>query len=237
MSKKLVLFSIGAVVILLLTCVPISASHVPIFRNRNEVNPESDTVTIKVYHFKKDGSLGQTEKVISKSDHELMMDELTQVGKSGEDIQEIFEQKLQILKDYEIVSSDITLEDILDVEKLQGPYTQQDDDRFAVDNAPLIFAGGGIGFGVGIPFILTSGTFLWILVGFGLALCYDFANKVLHQLLTIFFIPMLVGYLGGFIGLLLLPVIPGFFYSNAFGIGMAAKTNWRLVPSYNISAI
>ena len=52
------------------------------------------------------------------------------------------------------------------------------------------------------------------LFGFGLTLCFDVLNGILYQLLTFFFIPMLIGYLGGFVGLLLLPVIPGFFYRS-----------------------
>ena len=149
---------------------------------------------------------------------------------------QIFENKLQILKDYSVIPSDLQLEQLLDVNKLNFRYEKVDGENFEADYAPLLFAGGGIGFGFGIPFLITSGTFLMMLFGFGLTLCLDVINNILYQLLTFFFIPMLIGYIGGFVGLILLPVIPGFFYSNAFGMGIATKTSWMLAPSLNYSA-
>ena len=122
----------------------------------------------------------------------------------------MFEEKLRILKKYELVSNDLTLEEVLDVNKLKGQYrSAENDNYFEAQNAPIFFVGGGFGFGFGIPFLITSGTFLAILVGFGLVYCYDILNNMTHQLMTLIFIP-LIGYLGGFIGLLLIPVIPGF---------------------------
>ncbi|MCK4366178.1 MAG: hypothetical protein KAW45_09005, partial [Thermoplasmatales archaeon] len=41
------------------------------------------------------------------------------------------------------------------------------------------------------------------------------------------------GYLGGFIGLLLFGVVPGFFYSNLFGLGVVTKTQWLLMGGSN----
>ena len=52
MRKKLVLFSIGAVVLLILTCIPSTASQLPRPIYRNDMNPEPGSVTLKVYHYK-----------------------------------------------------------------------------------------------------------------------------------------------------------------------------------------
>ncbi|MCK5458851.1 MAG: hypothetical protein KAI20_03095 [Thermoplasmatales archaeon] len=244
MKKKLCIFSIVTAILLVLTCFPTNASQPIWLGGKNSViettrkmTGNSDTVLINVYHLKEDGTIDKAVKKLPVNEHETLIGELNQVERSGKTLKEIFEEKLQILKDYKLVSNDLTLEDILDVEKLTEPIETQQFEDFEAENAPIFLGGGGVGFGFGVPFLLTSGTFLCILIGGGLVLCYDFANKILHSLLTIFFIPLLVGVMQGFIGLLLLPVIPGFFYSNFFGLGMVAKTSWRLIPSTNISAV
>lgn len=244
MRKKLCIFSIGAAALLILTCVPSIASQPHLINTVNsamktsqEYTGDSEIIKINVYHLKEGGVVDKTLKEITKGEHEAMMAELKQATESGSNLREIFESKLQIMKNYEVVPDDLTLEDIIDVDKLTGPYEPRQGEDFSADFAPLFFMGGGFGFGIGIPFLITSGTFLIILFGFGIALCYDFFNKVLYSLFTMFFIPLLVGYLGGFLGLILLPVLPGFFYSNLVGLGMVAKTRWRMVPSLNMSSV
>ena len=230
--------------LLILTCFPSITSQPHLLNTINsaiktsqEFTGDSEIIKISVYHIKEGGVVDNKLVEITKGEHESMMTELKQATAAGSNLREIFESKLQIMKNYEVVPEDITLEDIIDVDKLSGPYEQQFDDDFSADFAPLFFLGGGFGFGFGIPFLITSGTFLMILFGFGLVLCYDIFNKVLYQMFTMFFIPLVVGYLGGFLGLILLPVVPGFFYSNLVGIGMVAKTRWRMIPSLNMSSV
>jgi len=230
MKKKLCIFSIGTAILLVLTCFPTNASQPIWLGGKNSVIEttrkmagDSDTVLINVYHLKEDGTIDKAVKELPVHEHETLIGELKQVERSGKTLRGIFEEKLQILKDYELVSNDLTLEEILDVEKLTEPIETQQFEDFEAENAPIFLAGGGVGFGFGVPFLFTSGTFLCILIGGGLV--------------TVFFIPLLVGYMAGFIGLLLLPVIPGFFYSNFFGLGMVSKTSWRMIPSMNISAV
>ena len=134
------------------------------------------------------------------------------------------------MKEYNLVPQEMTLSEIIDIDKLGDRYTTVNGEDFEVAFAPITFVGGGLGIGFGVPFFFTSGTFLWALFGFGLVLCYDATNAILYQLMTFFFVPMLIGYLGGFTGLMLLPVVPGFFYSNALGLGMAAIAAWKLLP-------
>ena len=241
MKKKLWIFSIGAVVLLVLTCFPTNASQPIWLRGKNsaikttkEMTGDSDTMLMNVYHLKEDGTFDKAVKELPVNEHETLMEELKKVERSGKTLRGMFEEKLQILKNYEIVSNDLTLEDILDVEKLTGPIETTQFEDFKAENAPIFLAGGGVGIGFGVPFFLTSGTFLCALIGGGLVVCYDFANKVLHYMLTLFFIPLLVGFMAGFIGILLLPVIPGFFYSNFFGLGMVAKTSWGFIPPVDI---
>lgn len=241
MKKKLCIFSIAAVVLLVLTCFPTNASqsiwlreNYSVMRAAEDLTEDSDPLLIKVIHIKEDGTIDEAVKELPINEHETLMNEVKQVERSGKSLRGIFEEKLQILKNYELVSNDLTLEDILDVEKLTEPIETTQFEDFKAENAPIFLAGGGVGIGFGVPFFLTSGTFLCALIGGGLVVCYDFANKVLHYMFTLFFIPLLTGFMAGFIGILLLPVIPGFFYSNFFGLGMVAKTSWGFIPPVDI---
>jgi hypothetical protein len=170
-------------------------------------------------------------KVLTVEKSKAMWEELKSTEHKDLTLTEIFKEKLEIMKNYGIVSSEMTLEEFVDVKKLEQGYKSMQSQDFQAASAPIMFLGGGFGFGFGVPFFITSGTFIMILFGLGLVMCYDPVTGVLHQLLSLLFFPMLFGYLGGFTGLLLLPVIPGFFYSNALGIGMVALTSWKLWPS------
>ena len=223
---------------LILTFFPAIALELPEATDENlmmgpseseEMTGTSGTITMNVYQYKEDKTYEITEKELTLEERDALMDELKQVEESGLTLIEIFEKKLEILKDYELVSSDMTLEDVLDVSKLGGRYDVVEAEDFGAEFAAILFVGGGFGFGFGTPFFITSGTFLMILTGFGLVYCYDILHDILHQLTTLSFIPILLGYLGGFIGLLLFGVVSGFFYSNLLGLGVVTKTQWLLV--------
>jgi hypothetical protein len=243
MPKKIWIFSITASVILILTFFPTQPVSSTVLNKKNaitetykEIKTSENTIKMKIFHIKEDGTYVNAVRELTSEENKALKDELRQTEKSGTTIKEMFEEKLEILKKYELVSSDLTLEDVLDVSKLEGTYQTDDGDEFEEQYAPIVFAGGGFGFGFGLPSFITTGTFLVILIGFGVVYCYNIYTGVTHQLMTLFFIPMLVGYLGGFIGLLLLPVVPGFLYSNLFGLGFVSKTRWMLVPTTNTTA-
>ena len=238
MKRKIWIPSIGAAIMLVLTFFPAIALELPEATDENlmmepseseEMTGNSGTITMNVCQYKEDKTYEITEKELTLEERDALMDELKQVEESGLTLIEIFEKKLEILKDYELVSSDMTLEDVLDVSKLGGRYDVVEAEDFGAEFAAILFVGGGFGFGFGTPFFITSGTFLMILTGFGLVYCYDILHDILHQLTTLSFIPLLIGYLGGFIGLLLFGVVSGFFYSNLFGLGVVTKTQWLLL--------
>lgn len=239
MNKKICISCVGAAILLILSCFPpVVASivnndgclKINAYRSK-QISKQSDTVEYAIYHIKEDKTYEKEIKVLTVEKSKAMWAELKSTEHKDLTLNEIFEEKLEIMKNYGIVSSEITLNEFVDVEKLKQGYKSMQSQDFQAASAPIMFVGGGFGLGFGVPFFITSGTFLMILFGFGLVMCYDTVNTVLNQLFTMFFIPMLIGYLGGFTGLLLLPVIPGFFYSNAVGLGMVALTSWKLVPS------
>ncbi len=235
MERKIFLFSIGAALLLILTCIPSGALDVKNNNNQNLKEDTSDnqlpaTVKYNVFHIK--GKRDYERKVIELSveDSKAMWEEFKSLELQDLTPTEIFEAKFEIMKNYEIVSSEMSLEEVVDVEKLEGEINEVQTQDFDAAFAPILFAGGGLGFGLGVPFWFTSGTFIMALFGFGIVYCYDPLTAIMNEMLTISFLPILIGYLGGFTGIFLLPVVPGFFYSNALGLGMAALTIWKTLP-------
>ena len=234
MERKIWLFSIGAALLLILTCIPSGAMD--IIKNNEDLeedtsdNQISETLKYNVFHIK--GKRDYNRKIIeiSVEDSKAMWEEFKSLELQDLSPTEIFEAKFEILKNYEIVSSEMSLEEFVDVEKLEGEVNEVQTQDFDAAFAPILFVGGGIGFGLGVPLWFTSGTFIMALLGFGLVMCYDPLTAVTNELVTVSFLPILLGYLGGFTGILLLPVVPGFFYSNALGLGMVAVTIWKTVP-------
>jgi hypothetical protein len=195
-------------------------------------NQLSETIKYNVFHIKGKRNYEKSVIELSAEDSKAMWKEFKSLDNSGLTPPELFEAKFEIMKNYEIVSNEMALEDVVDVEKLEGEYNDVQTQDFDAAFAPILFVGGGLGFGLGVPLWFTSGTFIMALFGFGLVYCYDPVTGIMNQMLTLAFIPMLIGYLGGFTGIFLLPVVPGFFYSNALGLGMAAVTIWKMLPSY-----
>jgi hypothetical protein len=240
MNNKIQILSIGAAILLMLTFLPTSAFELPINENKISQNASHDselelesagTVKINVYHIKGNNRYSKTVKELTVEDEKAFWQDLKNIElKDYPSIVEFFEAKIEVVKEYELISNDFKLEDIMDVSGIgEVPHNSE---GFEAAFAPILFAGGGIGLGLGIPFFLSSGVFLVFLLGFGLCYCYDFATEQLFELWTYSFIPILMGYLGGFTGLLLLPVVSGFFYSNLLGIGMSALTIWNEIPEY-----
>ena len=82
--------------------------------------PKSDMVKIRVCQFQKNGDLKETVKKLTSDENLEMMGKLMQTEISNLNPKEIFEEKLVILKEYKLISSNTTLEDIMDVEKLES---------------------------------------------------------------------------------------------------------------------
>ena len=240
MNNKIRILSIGAAILITLTFFPTSAFEIPLEENKNseikslDSNIESESAgiaKINVYHIKGNNRYTKTVKELTIEDEKAFWNDLKNLKlEDYPSIVEFFEAKLEVVKNYGLVSQDFSLEDVMDTSAIgDAPHNSE---GFEAAFAPILFAGGGIGLGLGIPFFLSSGVFLVFLFGFGLCYCYDFATEQLFELWTYSFIPILVGYLGGFTGLLLLPVVSGFFYSNLLGIGMSALTIWSEIPEY-----
>lgn len=162
-----------------------------------------------------------------------LMDEMNLILGSELTLHNKFEQFLETLQKFNIVSEDITLNDILDEELLTQPFKQVNNTDFKAHFAPIIIAGGGVGIGMGYPDLRPFNVFLHLLTviaGLGWVFCLDPLEGILYKLQSFLF-PLLIGYLSAYTGLIVLAVFPGFFYSNILAIGFTPFTAWVQFPS------
>ena len=138
--------------------------------------------------------------------------------------------ELGILKEYNLVSSNITLEDVLYSRK-PGGYGQLTKnvtgENFVANLSLIFFTGIGIGIGLGMKlrFVNWFSQFFAFIAGAGLVICYDISEDTLYTLFS-FLLPVIVGYLAGFVGIIMFAVLPGTFYSNFVVLGMTSFTVW-----------
>jgi hypothetical protein len=222
------------------------------FTDPGEKTSKSDTVEIRVCQFQKNGDLKETVKRLTSDENLEMMDKLMQTEISNLTPKEIFEEKLEILKEYDLVSSNITLEDIMDVEKLEcfssQPFNVSEMKPFTAHFAPIFIGGFGFGAGFGfrgLPIIkrIAGNIFSLGVIGLGVVLCLDFFDAVLHFQLT-FTLPLLIHIIAGFVGIMLFafdsifPPVPGkppvTIYSNIVALGVAGLAVGILIPQINM---
>jgi hypothetical protein len=233
MKKKKMYFCLLTAALLILSIFP-SIQSINIesesITSENDIHEkeeiDSKPISFDLYHIKEDGTKRITRRTLSTSEVEEMEEKLIELEVEDATAYDIFLGKFNILKEYKIIPDNIEFDDVIDPEILNSDINVVSDEDFDVTTAPIFFVGGGLGAGIGFPFILTLGAFLVALFGFGITLCYDLFSNTLYQLYTPSFIPILIGLLFGFVGLILLPVVPGFLYSNFFGIGAVAYTRW-----------
>ena len=198
MRKKTWIISIGLVLLLVLTSFPtLNSQSIRINAKgplTNTLAPEKktgnpDMVEMRIYQSREDGSFEETVKELTVDENDELMNKLTQTAGSNLTVKEKFEGQLEILKEYELVPSNITLEDIMDVEKLDG-YGQQTKnvtgENFYAFFAPIFFAGVGLGFGLGarlrliylfselnrLRLVNWFSQFILAMAGVGFVLCY-----------------------------------------------------------------
>jgi len=244
--RKMYLKVLVFVIIILLTSVSFMPSISGNIKKQNSVKtffPISDKSDEKITtpiggKFKaciyKDGNCEETITFsMNRYNRDKLMDEMNLILGSELTLHNKFEQFLETLQKFNIVSEDITLNDILDEELLTKPFKQVNNTDFKAHFAPIIIAGGGIGIGIGYPDLRPFNVFLHLLTviaGLGWVFCLDPLEGILYKLQSFLF-PLLIGYLSAYTGLIVLAVFPGFFYSNILAIGFTPFTAWVQFPS------
>ena len=187
-----------------------------------------------VCHIKEDGSVEKTLKKMTFSQRKELMKKLNQPPNIS-NIKEQLEEKLEIFKEYELVSPETTLGDIINInteildEEFQYPI--QLNGSFTAQPAILFFlAFPGFGFGFGLPLLPFTGmVHLAAIAFFGGVWCIDLTTRQVHNAVAFIF-PFIIGQISGFSGLLMIPFVPGFIYSNLIGFGHATFTRWFTIP-------
>ncbi|UCF12546.1 MAG: hypothetical protein JSW06_11025 [Thermoplasmatales archaeon] len=185
-----------------------------------------------VCHIKEDGSVERILKKMTFSQRRELMKKLNQPPNKS-NIKEQLEEKLEIFKEYELVSPETTLGDIINTEILDGEYQYpiQLNGSFTAQPAILFFlAFPGFGFGFGLPLLPFTGmVHLAVISFFGAVWCIDLTTRQVHNAIAFIF-PFIIGQISGFTGLLMIPFVPGFIYSNLIGFGHATYTRWFTIP-------
>ena len=162
--------------------------------------------------------------------HDLLV-KLRAILKSDMSVYDKFDQFLETIKNHKFASKDISLSDFIDPDLLIGPFDRVNNTSFKAHFAPIIILGGGIGVGLGevyrpvnvfLHFLAIVGGLAWVFV-------LDPIEAILYQLVS-FLLPIFIGYISSYTGLILFAVIPGFFYSNIVAIGFTPFTQWVVFP-------
>ena len=225
MKKKMLTLSICA--LLILTFLPVIESQ--------EASQKAlfSMVELNICRYEEDGSIGRTVKQIIFNESLELKNQLNQIRKSNLTIREKFEQTLILLKDFELVSSDTTLEDLTGNWPNTNKFKNISMQNFQAHFAFILAVGGGFGIGLGMPDLrIFNGftSFIGLIGGLGFVLCVDFIEQTIYTLIS-YMLPILIGYMAGYMGLIIFAVYPGSFYSNLVMLGFVPYTFWVQIPN------
>ena len=120
MKKKLCISSFLIIFILFMSSVPAFESQSiknDLTKKTNDIiyTNKPDLVEMRIYRCRGNGTIEETIKKMSYDEKEEMMRRLIQTDILNLTLNEVFEEKLEILKEYDLVSNDIVLKDIINL--------------------------------------------------------------------------------------------------------------------------
>jgi len=249
---KHILLCIGIVLLLIFPAISSGSSELISINTNKELlknNPVekiggSETVRMRVLLCDENGKVKDSIVRLDKEDKNKLLEKINQIDFINLTLEEIYKEKIKLLKKYGIISDDFDLEKLIDLDKIDDnfdPYnlTIVQNENFTALSAPILFAGIGFGLGFGyrrLPIIQRfAGTigFVGVLVVGGL-LCFNWLEGKIH--LNVGFIyPTFLGFMSGFVGVLMFAVDslipppggpPFTLYSNFVAIGCVGYTRW-----------
>jgi hypothetical protein len=208
-----------------------------------ERGDSSNPVKLRVLLCKTDGSIEDSIVELTRKQKNDLFDQLGELETCQLSVKEFFEEKIRLLKQYDIVSDQITMSSLLSENQPKDDplinITIVQNENFSAVSAPIFFTGVGFGVGIGfrrMPIIRRfAGNigFVGLLVVGGL-LCYNWLERTLHINYG-FIYPMYFGFLSGFIGIMMFAVDSLFpppggppitLYSNFLALGWTGYTSW-----------
>lgn len=216
--------------------------------NKNDLN--NDDIKILIHYIDVDGKFQKFIKHISKVKYQQFIDEISDISNQTYDIIDFFQVKLQLMKKYEIIPNEVSIQNIVDFNKVGnlGSKTLNvtEADSFISHFAPIFMVGMGFGIGLGfrrMPVLqrIAGNLFSMGLIGLGAVVCFDIVDWSIYYQFTFTF-PYLMHILSGFIGIMLfafdniLPPKNGppfTLYSNFLAIGMAGLAiGFKFPPTF-----
>ncbi|HID25044.1 MAG TPA: hypothetical protein EYP23_01065 [Thermoplasmata archaeon] len=198
-----------------------------------EKTGEADVVEIRVLHVGKNRVFKETVKKLTLDEKKELMERLTSTLESSLTLKEKLEEELEILKEYELVADNTSLQGIVDVNRFARNAKQIENRtqvNFVAHFAPILMVGAGFAGGIGFRTrVFNIFSFLFVIIIAGAVACFDPFESILY-FDFVFTYPVLLGFLAGFTGLMMFAVIPGRFYSNLVALGVTSFTFWVLMP-------
>lgn len=207
----------------------------PLIKN---TSPLEEDINILVYFSGTDGTFERNIITLSKNIYNTFLQKISDISNIDITLEDLFEQKLQLMKEYGIIPEHITLADLLDYSKIQQNnllnFSIIQAHKFESKFAPIFIAGMGFGLGIGFRRMpvrqhLAGNLFSAGLIGLGAVVCLDIEHASLYYQYT-FTYPYLIHVLSGFIGIMLFAFDsryppengpPLTIYSNFLALGMA----------------
>ena len=242
MKKKKQVIMVGFTILVLLTipCIQTIEAESNLIKSplKKETNPILDDINILVYFSGTDGSFERNIISLSKDIYNVFLQKISDISNMDLTLEELFEQKLQLMKEYGIVPQHITINDLLDFSTYQQlnllNFSIVQANKFQSHFAPIFIVGMGFGIGIGFRRMpvrqhLAGNLFSAGLIGLGAVVCLDIEHASLYYQFT-FTYPYLIHVLSGFLGIMLFAFDslyppangpPLTIYSNFLALGMA----------------
>ena len=253
-SKLIVIFLL--LVILSPSCVPQSIFFkeqarlpVQIDTNADDLNMnlfDGFQIKLAIHTLKDDRSHTVSIKKITVKEFRTMTNRINERISSDKDYDTLFENVLQILKEYTLIDQDITLQEIFDrnisTQFNTTNFTRIYNEPFMSIFSPIFIAGMGAGAALGDTFGLVSGNvYSFGVLGLGSVVCIDLLLATIYSQFT-FTLPLLIHILSGFAGIMMFPVhfdklyasgFPLTIYSNFIALGVAGLAVGLMIPYTN----
>jgi hypothetical protein len=206
--------------------------------NDNIMEGKNNNVHIRVYYLDVQGNFNKMEKTLSNSTYNRFLQQISHIPQGAMDLIQFLQQKIQIMKSYDLVPSNLSLDNIIEKNTVDAldffPLNLTHATYFQSNFAPLFILGMGFGLGFGyrrLPvFPRLAGNIISVgFIGYGGVLCLDIQDEIIYYQFTTFF-PYLIHIISGFIGIMMFAFdnifppesgLPFTFYTNFIGIGIA----------------
>ena len=224
-----------------------TSNEIEINKMKHEEYTSFNDIKLLIYYIDNEGNFQKILKFLSKTNYQLFLDEVSDLSDQFSNFMNFLDKKLEIMKKYEIIPTEVTLNNFIDFDIIEeasiNPFNLTDADKFVSHFAPIFMIGMGFGFGIGfrrMPVMkrIAGNLFSAGVIGLGGIVCLDIEDWSIYYQYT-FTYPLLLHILSGFIGIMMFAFDniyppengpPISLYSNFIAIGMAGLAIGFKIP-------